>query len=538
MQNPLFQCRNACIAAFIVICTLVIGLANAQVFAPNIKVDDGEPFAQYAPSIAKGPHGELYVLFDDMREGGDMYFARSLDGGKTWSNPNIRVSDTCICDWGMPSCLVVDNLGTIYACWQDNREDEIGGSGIYFSASTDGGHSWSTNVRASDSSHGGRRQPSMVIAPDHSLCVVFTDHRHGTSDPDIYFSRSTDGGATWTDPNIRVDDGSIGAQMCPCICADQWGNLYVGYSSRPDTSEEPFHVYLVRSTDYGETWSSPAFRIDDGRPAEHYYLSLKASPTGIYAVWSMYGFGMDNIVFSKSTDGGETWSRPVIQVDHIGSGLWSEAPDFAIGDDGTLYVTWVRWDVYGDALPDIFFGLSTDDGQTWTDPSIRVNDVKDKSQLFPEIAISNNQTAYIAWQDSRGGDLSTQGIYFSRTIPVSAYGEADEREVPRGGKLGVTVTLINNTGLEQVADAWTGVVMPNSKPYKGNPVLGPQTVTLVPYDTLSKHVNHKIPNKAPLGDYRYQVKAGEEYPDFLSKDTFTFTVVEGVANSHLRVIER
>ncbi len=69
-------------------------------------------------------------------------------------------------------------------------------------------------------------------------------------------------------------------------------------------------------------------------------------------------------------------------------------------------------------------------------------------------------------------------------------------------------------------------------------MLGPQTVTLVPYDTLSKHVNHKIPNKAPLGDYRYQVKAGEEYPDFLSKDTFTFTVVESVANSHLRVIER
>jgi hypothetical protein len=523
MHNSRLQYQDICIAAFvtIVLCSLAVEWANCQVFSENVQVDDGVLFPQYCPAIARGLNSELYVLFSDKRDGGQMYFARSLDEGRTWSNPNIRVSDECIRDWNLSSCLVVDDLGTIYACWSDKRDDR----NIYFSRSTDGGDTWSANVQVNESSAGGKYDPSLALPPDHSLCVVWSDFRNGVSDSDIYSARSTDGGYTWSVPNTRVDDGSIGTQSCPRICTDQMGNLYVGYNSRPD-DEDDYHLYLVRSTDYGETWSAPAFQIDDGYPADHWQISLKVSPAGLYAAWRVYGGGLDNIFFAKSTDWGETWSGPV-QVDHIGSGLWSEEPDLAIGEDGVLYATWVRSNVYGDAQTDVFFGLSTDDGQTWTDPSIRVNDFRPDAQEDPRLVLGTDHNVYIVWEDCRNRTPDDPiDIYFSRTVPVSAYGDPDERTVPRGGKLGVTITLVNNTGVERVADAWTGVVLPNGKPYKGNPVLGPKTVILVPYDTLSKHVNHKIPGSAPLGTYEYWVKAGEEYPDHLSKDTFTFSVVE------------
>jgi hypothetical protein len=541
--------KDICIIAAIGVGFLFFEMANGQVFAPNLQVDDGLPYAQYAPSIARGLNDELYVMFDDMREGGDMYFAKSLDRGRTWSRPNIRVSDTCICDWGLPSCMAVDVAGTIYACWTDWRIDDDGDDDwdIYFSTSTDGGETWSVNVRVNDSSNGSKSIGSMIVAPDQSLCVVWTDRRNGSIDPDIYFARSTDSGKTWTDPNIRVDDGATGSQFGGPICADQSGNLYVGYSSRPN-SEARLHVYLVRSTDYGETWSKPAIRIDDGRIADHRNISLEVSPTGLYAVWWMKGSGMDNIVFSKSTDGGESWSRPVIQVDHIGSGLWSEEPDLAIGEDGTLYVTWTRWDVYEDPFPDVFFGMSTDDGQTWTDPSIRVNDVQFQTQYFSKLVLGSNQVVYVVWEDWRGGeDDSIDGIYFTRTVPVLAYGEADCDTVVSGGNLGVTITLVNTTGVDQTADIWTGMMLLTGGMYRKSTMMyGPEAFALASYDTFAVPIDHEIPGDTPVGEYEYWVKVDEDLPIYdpphrldtdedryyLFKDSFTFTVVEGVVSGH------
>jgi hypothetical protein len=532
----------------ILVGSLTYKIGNSQVFAPNVQVDDGLPFTQYPPSIARGLNDELYVMFEDTREGGDMYFAKSLDRGKTWSRPNIRVSDTCLCDLGLHSCLTVDDVGTIYGAWTDRRRDDGGEDeyDIYFSSSTNGGETWSQNVRVNDSSRKDKVITSMTVAPDQSVCVVWTDWRHGTSDEDVYFARSTDGGQTWTDPNIRVDDGRDGDQRDADICADQWGNLYVGYAYASDYGR--FHVYLVRSTDYGETWSSPAKQIDDGRVADNDDISLKVAPSGLYAAWRMYGGGMDNIVFSKSTDGGETWSRPVIRVDHIGPGLWSEKPDLAIGKDGTLYVTWARWDVYEDPFPDVFFGMSTDEGQTWTNPSIRVNDVQFQTQYFSKLVLGSDQTAYLVWQDSRGGeDKSINGIYFTRTVPVLAYGEADSDTVVAGGNFGVRITLVNTTGAGQTADIWTGMMLLTGGMYrKGTMMYGPEAFSLTPYDTLFEHIVHEIPGDTPVGEYEYWVKVDEDRPIYdpphrldtdedryyLFKDSFTFTVVEGVVRGH------
>jgi hypothetical protein len=535
--------KDICIIAAIGVGFLFFEMANGQVFAPNLQVDDGLPYAQYAPSIARGLNDELYVMFDDMREGGDMYFAKSLDRGRTWSRPNIRVSDTCICDWGLPSCMAVDVAGTIYACWTDWRIDDDGDDDwdVYFSRSTDRGNSWFPNVRVNDSSNRDKSVGSMIVAPDQSLCVVWTDWRNGATDPDIYFARSTDGGQTWTDPNIRVDDGSTGSQFGGPICADQRGNLYVGYSSRPNSGAR-LHVYLVRSTDYGETWSKPAIRIDDGRVADHSNLSLKVSTTGLYAVWRMYGAGMDNIVFSKSTDGGETWSRPVVQVDHHSWGLWSEEPDLAIGEDGTLYVTWVRWSVYDDGLPDVFFGMSTDDGQTWTNPSVRVNDIWQDSQRSSRLILGRDQTIFIVWHDSRNRTQPDPiDIYFSRTVPVLAYGEAENDTVASGGNLGVTITLVNTTGVDQIADIWTGMMLLTGGMYrKGTMMYGPEAFALAPYDTFAVPIDHEIPGDTPVGEYEYWVKVDEDLPIYdpphrldtdedryyLFKDSFTFTVIK------------
>jgi hypothetical protein len=548
-SNPGPQHYIVRIIGFVILFNFVAYGARGQVFSPNIQVDDGVPYIQYNPSIAIGPKGELYVLFNDMRESGDMYFAKSYDKGRTWSRPNIRVSDDCIWVWGTSSCLVADDIGTIYTCWVDGRRDNDDDWDIYSSVSTDEGETWSPNVRVNDGSEDDKNMPSMVLAPDHSLIVVWRDSRP-YNDADIYFARSIDGGETWTDPNIRVDDGAYGEQSEPCICSDEEGTLYVGYSHRT-YDNDVFHLYVVRSTDYGETWFKPAFRIDDGGYADHSDISLKSGPNGdLYAAWWLYGGGRDNIVFTKSIDRGETWSAP-IQVDHLPRGVWSEDADLVIGADGTLYVAWTRWSVYGDGLPDVFFGMSTDDGQTWTDPSIRINDVWWDSQLIPKIALGEDQIIYVVWNDCRNRtEEDAADSYFARTVPVLAYGAAVLDTVARGGNLEVTLTLINTTGIAHTADIWTGIaLLRGGMYYSVDPAFGPQTFFLAPYDTLYENVDHEITEEFPLAEYEYWVKVDDEYPDHarrarevprmhLFKDSFTFTVVEGVASDYSKAMGR
>jgi hypothetical protein len=294
----------------------------------------------------------------------------------------------------------------------------------------------------------------------------------------------------------------------------------------------------VKSTDGGDTWSWPHVQVDDGRSGNHYYPELAVGQDGtVYASWSWWGG--DHILFAKSTDGGETWSRPSIRVDYSpGSYFWNDCSSIAVDEAGNVYVTWEAWNS-GDSYPDVFFGMSTDGGQTWTNPSVRVNDETLNTQFLPTLAVDNCWNAYIAWTDSRndGGD-----IYFSRTVPVLAYGEAVNDTVVGGGNLEVTITLINTTGVDQIADIWTGMILLTGGIYrKGTMMYGPEAFALAPYDTFAVPIDHEIPGDTPSGEYEYWVKVDEdrsiydpphrldtdEDRYYLFKDSFTFTVVEG-----------
>jgi hypothetical protein len=94
---------------------------------------------------------------------GDIAFARSTDGGTTWSAAQ-RINDDALNnarDQFFP-WLTVGPDGTIHVMWMDRRDDPNNNLyHIYYSQSTDGGVTWSANVRVSD-------QPS---DPAHVLFV-------------------------------------------------------------------------------------------------------------------------------------------------------------------------------------------------------------------------------------------------------------------------------------------------------------------------------------------------------------------------------
>jgi parallel beta-helix repeat protein len=125
------------------------------------------------------------------------------------------------------------------------------------------------------------------------------------------------------------------------------------------------------------------------------------------------------------------------------------------------------------------------------------------------------------------GTRSDMGAYyFDQSHPVTIYLTPDTTLIVRPGELGVTYTLIN---IEP--DPWTfwlrsDVMLPNGKPYPGNPIVGPKKVTLPGNKNVQRHMMHPIPGAAPLGNYTYKSRIGLPPDQLIDQDSFEFEVVE------------
>jgi hypothetical protein len=132
---------------------------------------DGDPVA-FAGSNSPNPgglHGQVWVAVDashGLSEGNvyvlcsvrrnsnsdplDVMFARSTNGGRTWSAP-VRVNDDAsITAWQWFGTMSVAPTGRIDVAWLDTRDNPGGiNSSLYYSYSTNAGETWSPNVRLS-----------------------------------------------------------------------------------------------------------------------------------------------------------------------------------------------------------------------------------------------------------------------------------------------------------------------------------------------------------------------------------------------------
>jgi hypothetical protein len=136
---------------------------------------------------------------------------------------------------------------------------------------------------------------------------------------------------------------------------------------------------IGKSVDFGQTWSTPVVAahvagIDMDKP----WLEIDtnaASPRKNALYVSMTEFDGSNnsqIGVSHSTDGGATWSLVNVSTKQIWPNSVDQFSDLAIGDDGTVYLTWLRCPVTGPAgdcggtSSAMYFSKSTDGGVTWS----------------------------------------------------------------------------------------------------------------------------------------------------------------------------
>jgi len=132
----------------------------------------------------------------------------------------------------------------------------------------------------------------------------------------IFFASSSNGGRSFTSPksisgNVLYDQGSR-----PVVGPD--GSLYVFFTGATRLAAAD-STYVVKSTDGGASWGKPlaistlvdSAVLRDTAFRDNSFPAAAAAPNGdLYATWTTMITGASTAVYSKSTNGGTTWSAP------------------------------------------------------------------------------------------------------------------------------------------------------------------------------------------------------------------------------------
>lgn len=241
-------------------------------------------------------------------------FSRSVDAGATWSlakRINIKAGDCRDMDNTVEGAVpAVGTGGEIYISW-------AGPLGLVFTKSTDGGLTWpDTNVVICDIPGGWdygvsgiyRANGLPVTCCDLSngpyrgtIYVNWSDQRNGTEDTDVWIVKSTDGGNTWTAPKRVNDDPPGKQQFFTWMTIDPvTGYIYTVFYDRRNQPGILTDVYMAVSRDGGSTFDN--FKISESPftpdPAIFFgdYTNVSAYNNVVRPVWTRLDNGSLSII--------------------------------------------------------------------------------------------------------------------------------------------------------------------------------------------------------------------------------------------------
>lgn len=238
---------------------------------------------------------------------------------------------------------------------------------------------------------------------------------------------SQDGGQTWTSASgtapgdyrvsgdVSITYDAAGRAVLCYIAFDKLGatNYWAQGATRNG-------IFVRRSEDAGKTWpsnvaavvsheSTPQIPFED----KPYVVAATSGPHAgdLYVGWTQFTLSTTELLFSRSTDGGAIWSKPIklssvpgLPRDDNGA---LEGFDGVVAPDGTIYAIW-------DDEDGIMMAESHDGGVSFspehrilrTGPGFFGITGVSRSNGFPQIGIDpRSSRLYVAWSDYTNGDV-------------------------------------------------------------------------------------------------------------------------------------
>lgn len=187
----------------------VPGAEEVLYYWPGLTLDDqGTLFAVWNARFGPGPQMDDTAVF----------LSTSTDGGRTFAvselSPATETFRYPALEWsdeGGPE-------GTLHLVYEAQTPQEITWvHDVYYERSTDGGATWSEPTRLSDDPADaltGQYHPDLAVAPDGRVDVAWWDFRNDNGDfaNDVYLASSSDNGMSWSE-NVRITDQGVGRRI-------------------------------------------------------------------------------------------------------------------------------------------------------------------------------------------------------------------------------------------------------------------------------------------------------------------------------------
>ena len=166
--------------------------------------------------------------------------------------------------------------------------------------------------------------PPPPPVPINKVCTVWQDDTTGNDE--IFFSGSRDDGETFSTPlNISRNTGDSKEPQLRC----DGNNVYVVWEG-DTTSSADNDIFFSFSHDGGQTFSTKNISNDTANSEE---TQISSQGNNVYVVWQN---GTQNILFVRSTDGGQTLSEP----DNVSNNTGGVEDPQISSEGNNVYVIW------------------------------------------------------------------------------------------------------------------------------------------------------------------------------------------------------
>jgi hypothetical protein len=203
-------------------------------------------------------------------------------------------------------------------------------------------------------------------------------------------------------------------------------NLYVTWN---DYLAGKHDILLAKSTDGGNSFGK-TINVSHNRGFSMYPV-VAASPLSkndLYIAWDDNTTGNYEVYFAKSTDGGNSFGKVMDISNNLGL---SGRPSIA-AYNGNVYVV---WNDNSTSNYEVYFAKSTDGGNSFG-KSINLSNNAWMS-VFPNIAVSTNNTLYVSWTDISNNTRQNQNLHFAKSTDGGSSFIIQPFNLPREDNLGI-----------------------------------------------------------------------------------------------------
>ena len=268
----------------------------------------------WLPRLTIDAQGTVFVLWQEIifsggSHGGDILFARSNDGGATFSAP-VNLSSSLAGDgkgridkdrWHNGSLdIALGPDGAVYAAWTEYE------GALWLRRSLDGGKSFAEKLRLRDTKPA--RAPALAV---HGQTVYLAWTVGDDPSADIRVARSEDGARSFSAPVIV--DRSKAYSDAPKLAVDAHGTLHLAYADGK-------RIFYSRSSDRARSFERP--RDISGRDAGFPALSIDAKGN-LYVLWERFAehpLLARGLALAVSSDAGRNFTAPVLVPESAGAG--------------------------------------------------------------------------------------------------------------------------------------------------------------------------------------------------------------------------